>query len=699
MAAIASLLHHHQQLLLRAASAAALINHSSSAAPPVTFDSRSSSSSGAGSDMCSPAPSSSGSASLAPPASVLSEEAASDDDEVLSVGSETPPSLTASPALSVSPGADFASVRNHMLMEHEAALRSGLKFSIDNILRPEFGRLLPVVGAPVAASAGKNNAKCDKGKKKNKDLMRMLPPSGKSPESSSGAATPSQPINLSAKDNSASSTPTSPSTPGSTPSGQPMLWPAWVYCTRYSDRPSSAVLRLPPSGHHDQSHREWFQTGHRQSDGADGASSVRGPAFPVWQLLAHYGCFQGRTSRAARRRIARRGCGLDAHEPARFLLLPHGLLTTRSPTSCIVAKLSVEVGNGLTILTIFLGTGLYLSLLLLTMGDIESNPGPLNEDDKAFFLSALDGQLNEKLKFTNENIGALKTTMDDLVAKVEAGAEKVKHLESENAKLSVRVTQLENRLASHEADLRRKNLVVFGVPTATNLQSAVGDLLFNKLKLPHRPQDELLEATFRIGKEDAAKRPVILKFKTDQVKFSVMKNVANLKGTGIVVSDDLTPEERKVRRKLVEAHKTARKLGVQSKLRRRGLELNGHEISAAEVAKDGWLRKYVPQFDQQQQMDGESEGSSSDTRDGRPKQKRNKKRNRAAALLSPNEQPSEPQAGGSQQGFASAPPNSKSNSKDNKAKQPPRGQSTRSLDRLRSANSKRGSDSDVNSQN
>ncbi|XP_059471466.1 homeobox protein engrailed-1a-like isoform X2 [Neocloeon triangulifer] len=239
MAAIASLLHHHQQLLLRAASAAALINHSSSAAPPVTFDSRSSSSSGAGSDMCSPAPSSSGSASLAPPASVLSEEAASDDDEVLSVGSETPPSLTASPALSVSPGADFASVRNHMLMEHEAALRSGLKFSIDNILRPEFGRLLPVVGAPVAASAGKNNAKCDKGKKKNKDLMRMLPPSGKSPESSSGAATPSQPINLSAKDNSASSTPTSPSTPGSTPSGQPMLWPAWVYCTRYSDRPSS----------------------------------------------------------------------------------------------------------------------------------------------------------------------------------------------------------------------------------------------------------------------------------------------------------------------------------------------------------------------------------------------------------------------------------------------------------------------------
>lgn len=24
--------------------------------------------------------------------------------------------------------------------------------------------------------------------------------------------------------------------------GQPMLWPAWVYCTRYSDRPSSGTF-------------------------------------------------------------------------------------------------------------------------------------------------------------------------------------------------------------------------------------------------------------------------------------------------------------------------------------------------------------------------------------------------------------------------------------------------------------------------
>ncbi|XP_063002740.1 homeobox protein engrailed-2 [Elgaria multicarinata webbii] len=30
------------------------------------------------------------------------------------------------------------------------------------------------------------------------------------------------------------------------PSGQPMLWPAWVYCTRYSDRPSSGPRSRKP---------------------------------------------------------------------------------------------------------------------------------------------------------------------------------------------------------------------------------------------------------------------------------------------------------------------------------------------------------------------------------------------------------------------------------------------------------------------
>lgn len=78
------------------------------------------------------------------------------DDEVLSVGCESPPPVT-------------------LPQTHS------LKFSIDNILRPEFGGPRPR-DRPVDLS--------------------------KAPAQSSD-------------------------------SKQPMLWPAWVYCTRYSDRPSS----------------------------------------------------------------------------------------------------------------------------------------------------------------------------------------------------------------------------------------------------------------------------------------------------------------------------------------------------------------------------------------------------------------------------------------------------------------------------
>lgn len=50
---------------------------------------------------------------------------------------------------------------------------------------------------------------------------------------------------------------------GSSPESQPLLWPAWVYCTRYSDRPSSAgprtrKLKKSKSGKEDKRPRTAF---------------------------------------------------------------------------------------------------------------------------------------------------------------------------------------------------------------------------------------------------------------------------------------------------------------------------------------------------------------------------------------------------------------------------------------------------------
>lgn len=110
---------------------------------------------------------------------------AEDEDEVLSVGCESPPPVT---------------------HPHPRPMPQGhsLNFSIDNILRPDFGGLKQTRTSQLGYKSSSLDSKCapiDLSKESSSDVAGSSPPS---------------------KDNS-----------------QPMLWPAWVYCTRYSDRPSS----------------------------------------------------------------------------------------------------------------------------------------------------------------------------------------------------------------------------------------------------------------------------------------------------------------------------------------------------------------------------------------------------------------------------------------------------------------------------
>lgn len=83
------------------------------------------------------------------------------------------------------------------------ANNASLKFSIDNILKADFGRRIT---DPI------NIRKCKP--------KKVVPEVG-------GVEEVKGPVDL------------SKSEPEKKTESQPMLWPAWVYCTRYSDRPSS----------------------------------------------------------------------------------------------------------------------------------------------------------------------------------------------------------------------------------------------------------------------------------------------------------------------------------------------------------------------------------------------------------------------------------------------------------------------------
>jgi hypothetical protein len=155
-----------------------------------------------------------------------------------------------------------------------------LKFSIDNILKPDFGRqTTPIYNIPnpkkgssggtllsirssssagvqdvstrkistskrngvANGSNGKHGASADKVGSKNRsnggalpmDLSKVVSPVGSSSdgrESSSASEGTASAVNSPAAAGSAA---------GTLPGSPQLLWPAWVYCTRYSDRPSS----------------------------------------------------------------------------------------------------------------------------------------------------------------------------------------------------------------------------------------------------------------------------------------------------------------------------------------------------------------------------------------------------------------------------------------------------------------------------
>lgn len=124
---------------------------------------------------------------------------------------------------------------------------SNLKFSIDNILKPGFG-----AGRRITDPLLKRN------KTTRKNVQRSVAAAARdkhvTPMDLTAAPTttatmanaPTSPASSTIEQDKVTSTSsaTSSGAGASSGSGGPMVWPAWVYCTRYSDRPSSGSVHF-----------------------------------------------------------------------------------------------------------------------------------------------------------------------------------------------------------------------------------------------------------------------------------------------------------------------------------------------------------------------------------------------------------------------------------------------------------------------
>lgn len=171
-------------------------------------------------------------------------------------------STDSSEAESVSPSPSLPSPPILPLQVAQQAHRT-TNFFIDNILRPDFGckkelepqtsereRVHPMVSRPSLPRTPCQDSNCSSDSTASSASSTSLTSPKKTNGSGGGAAVSAVTTGSSGQkaeertgggpgENNSSSLVVLNGTGAPTPESQPLLWPAWVYCTRYSDRPSS----------------------------------------------------------------------------------------------------------------------------------------------------------------------------------------------------------------------------------------------------------------------------------------------------------------------------------------------------------------------------------------------------------------------------------------------------------------------------
>lgn len=230
--------------------------------------------------------------------------------------------------------------------------------------------------------------------------------------------------------------------------------------------------------------------------------------------------------------------------------------------------------------------------------DIEAVKVLLQAQDKTF-KTAIDVVV-EQLK---SRLHAAEETIADLTRSLEFSQHEVKDLQSEVKvlkscdkdykdtieSLKSRVMELEERQNYQEDYNRRNNIRITGIqeqPGETWEETAqnVSKLLEEKLQLPQMK----LERAHRTGPVMSSRpRTVIARFERFCDREAVVRNARKLKGTGILINEDLCPASQEKKRNQLPLYKQAREEGKIAFFRYTRLIIKDRPAPPAAVAGDG----------------------------------------------------------------------------------------------------------------
>ncbi|CAG9815039.1 unnamed protein product [Phaedon cochleariae] len=191
-------------------------------------------------------------------------------------------------------------------------------------------------------------------------------------------------------------------------------------------------------------------------------------------------------------------------------------------------------------------------------------------------------------KTTEELKQAIRSTRNEIL-------EELKSVKDENLALREENTKLKERLINTERKIRKFNLVVYGVKEE---QDEIGDIN-NFLNILDTHLD--IKANFndlrdfhRIGKaKENINRPVLVELLSYKLKTEIYAKVKKLKGTGIFVSEDYSPEDYAIQKKLRIYLKKARENGQQAFMRNNLLIIEGSSYTVEDLEEQNYLEGKV----------------------------------------------------------------------------------------------------------
>lgn len=192
-------------------------------------------------------------------------------------------------------------------------------------------------------------------------------------------------------------------------------------------------------------------------------------------------------------------------------------------------------------------------------------------------INTVNTNLTKKIDNIEKEIADLSLHFNKQLSEI---ASEVKTVKTENA-------LLETRLRTAERQLKRNNLIVYGIveedgETQADILKSFTTLLGEKLQINLSNKD--FSNCFRLGKKGNRSRPILIEVLSNFSKQLIIRQRAKLRGTNIFINEDLIPEDRNERKVLVKALKEARDQNLNASLKGSKLLVDGVCYTYSDIA-------------------------------------------------------------------------------------------------------------------